>query len=254
MRWSAWALLGLVLAESWAAPAAAQAWLTVGGADGSFRVDMPVPFDFPVAETDRGSVITFACVHETPEMSLRFEVLDAPIAVSDQVPAQGVLASRFEDDFRIQQTRVYVVGHRTFRLIAISTRELEGDPMIDRFLAFNQARKQSREFAPAVAGCLREGKIEEAISVAEQNKRSHLAKVVGDDAFSLKPHRVCLLPNLIDQEWHTDQHDDCLNDLRQNLDLCCKLLRHTISFLLLRRHAAAPSPRINTLAEAVQQS
>jgi biopolymer transport protein ExbB/biopolymer transport protein TolQ len=49
--------------------------------------------------------------------------------------------------------------------------------MIDRFLAFGQARKQSREFAPSVAGCLREGKIEEAISVAEQNKRSHLAKV-----------------------------------------------------------------------------
>jgi len=50
--------------------------------------------------------------------------------------------------------------------------------MIDRFLAFTQARKQSREFAPAVAGCLKEGKIEEAISVAEQNQRSHLAKVV----------------------------------------------------------------------------
>ena len=50
--------------------------------------------------------------------------------------------------------------------------------MIDRYIAFNQARKQSREFAPAVAGCLKEGKIEEAISVAEQNKRSHLAKVI----------------------------------------------------------------------------
>jgi biopolymer transport protein ExbB/biopolymer transport protein TolQ len=50
--------------------------------------------------------------------------------------------------------------------------------MIDRYIAYSQARKQSREFAPAVAGCLKEGKIEEAISVAEQNKRSHLAKVV----------------------------------------------------------------------------
>jgi biopolymer transport protein ExbB/biopolymer transport protein TolQ len=39
--------------------------------------------------------------------------------------------------------------------------------MIDRYLAFSSARKQSREFAPAVAGCLKEGKIEEAISVAE---------------------------------------------------------------------------------------
>jgi biopolymer transport protein ExbB/biopolymer transport protein TolQ len=50
--------------------------------------------------------------------------------------------------------------------------------MIDRYIAFSQARKQSREFAPAVAGCLNEGKVEEAISVAEQNKRSHLARVV----------------------------------------------------------------------------
>src|ERR1043165_8649086 len=43
--------------------------------------------------------------------------------------------------------------------------------MIDRYIAFSAARKQSREFAPAVAGCLKEGKIEEAISVAEQNKK-----------------------------------------------------------------------------------
>ena len=50
--------------------------------------------------------------------------------------------------------------------------------MIDRFLSYSKARKQSRVFAPAVAGCLKEGKIEEAISVAEQNKHSHLAKVV----------------------------------------------------------------------------
>jgi len=50
--------------------------------------------------------------------------------------------------------------------------------MVDRYIAYSQARKQSREFAPAVAGCLKEGKIEEAISVADQSARSHLAKVV----------------------------------------------------------------------------
>ena len=50
--------------------------------------------------------------------------------------------------------------------------------MIDRYLAFAAARKQSREFAPLVAGCLKEGKIDEAISVSDQNKKSHLAKVV----------------------------------------------------------------------------
>jgi len=50
--------------------------------------------------------------------------------------------------------------------------------MIDRWIAFRAARKQSRIFAPAVAGALKDGKIEEAIAIAEQNKRSHLAKVV----------------------------------------------------------------------------
>jgi biopolymer transport protein ExbB/biopolymer transport protein TolQ len=50
--------------------------------------------------------------------------------------------------------------------------------MIDRYLAFTAARKQSREFAPLVAGCLKEGKIGEAIDVSDQNKKSHLAKVV----------------------------------------------------------------------------
>jgi biopolymer transport protein ExbB/biopolymer transport protein TolQ len=50
--------------------------------------------------------------------------------------------------------------------------------MIDRFLAYSAARKQSRLFAPAVAGALREGKLEEAIKIADRYKKSHLAKVV----------------------------------------------------------------------------
>src|SRR5262245_54755298 len=62
--------------------------------------------------------------------------------------------------------------------------------MIDRYIAFSAARKQSREFAPAVAGCLKEGKIEEAISVAEQNKRSHLAKVVEAGLQEFRAHAV----------------------------------------------------------------
>ncbi len=50
--------------------------------------------------------------------------------------------------------------------------------MIDRALAFSAARSQSRAFAPAVAGALKDGKIDEAIKVADRNKKSHLAKVV----------------------------------------------------------------------------
>ena len=50
--------------------------------------------------------------------------------------------------------------------------------MIDRYLYFAAARKQSRDFAPRVAGALRENKLDEAIKVADRNKKSHLAEVV----------------------------------------------------------------------------
>ncbi len=50
--------------------------------------------------------------------------------------------------------------------------------MIDRYMAFSAARKQSRQYAPAVAGALREGKLDEAVKVSERYKKSHLAKVV----------------------------------------------------------------------------
>src|SRR3982750_481498 len=50
--------------------------------------------------------------------------------------------------------------------------------MIDRLIAYNGARKQSRAFAPAVAGALREGKLDEAVKIADRFKKSHLAKVV----------------------------------------------------------------------------
>ena len=50
--------------------------------------------------------------------------------------------------------------------------------MIDRALYFSAARKQSREFAPKVAGALKEGRLDEAVKVADRNKKSHLAEVV----------------------------------------------------------------------------
>lgn len=50
--------------------------------------------------------------------------------------------------------------------------------MIERYFTFRSAKKQSREFAPAVAEALKDGKIEEAIMVSERYTKSHLAKVV----------------------------------------------------------------------------
>jgi biopolymer transport protein ExbB/TolQ len=60
--------------------------------------------------------------------------------------------------------------------------------MMDRWLAFRAARSQSRQFAPMVAGALREGKLDEAIRVAERNKKSHLAKVVNAGLLEFRAH------------------------------------------------------------------
>jgi len=61
--------------------------------------------------------------------------------------------------------------------------------MIDRWIAFSGARKQSRMFAPQVAGALREGKIEEALRVGERYRKSHLAKVVTAGLQEFKAHQ-----------------------------------------------------------------
>ena len=61
--------------------------------------------------------------------------------------------------------------------------------MIDRVIAFNGARTQSRQFAPAVAGALREGKLDEAIKIADRYSKSHLAKVVVAGLQEFKAHQ-----------------------------------------------------------------
>src|SRR5499427_8353931 len=61
--------------------------------------------------------------------------------------------------------------------------------MIDRWIAFSAARTQSRQFAPAVAGALREGKLDEAVHIAERHKKSHLAKVVIAGLMEFQAHQ-----------------------------------------------------------------
>lgn len=62
--------------------------------------------------------------------------------------------------------------------------------MIDRLIAYSSARKQSRMFAPAVAGALREGKLDEAIKIADRYKKSHLAKVVVAGLQEFRAHQL----------------------------------------------------------------
>jgi len=62
--------------------------------------------------------------------------------------------------------------------------------MIDRLIVFSAAKKQSRLFAPAVAGALREGKLDEAIKIADRYKKSHLAKVVVAGLQEFRAHQL----------------------------------------------------------------
>src|SRR6266852_8827500 len=62
--------------------------------------------------------------------------------------------------------------------------------MIDRLIAYNGARKQSSQFAPAVAGALREGKLDEAIKIADRFAKSHLAKVVVAGLQEFRAHQL----------------------------------------------------------------
>lgn len=99
-------------------------------------------------------------------------------------PHTSVLAAFFQDQGAAPGFSVVDMWHQmgwlpkavVFVLLIMSVWSLA--VMIDRALYFSAARKQSREFAPKVAGALKEGRLDEAIKVADRNKKSHLAEVV----------------------------------------------------------------------------
>ena len=127
MRSVVFALLVLIAGAD---AAQAQAWLTVADAEGRFRLEMPVPFDLPPSQVAPDGSVTSAYVHETPALALRFEVVDH----GEAMQALPTLVSRAWDSERMVQMRSHVVGRRTYRMVAIFPPELEGDPMILRFL------------------------------------------------------------------------------------------------------------------------
>jgi biopolymer transport protein ExbB/TolQ len=62
--------------------------------------------------------------------------------------------------------------------------------MVERYLTFSAARNQSREFAPKVATSLKGQKIDEAISLSDKYKKSHLAMVVNAGLQEFRAHQV----------------------------------------------------------------
>ena len=60
--------------------------------------------------------------------------------------------------------------------------------VIERFLTYSQARKQSRLYVSAVSESLNKGNLEEAISLGEQYSKSHLAKVLTSGLLEMQAH------------------------------------------------------------------
>lgn len=62
--------------------------------------------------------------------------------------------------------------------------------MVERYLTFNAAKTQSREFAPKVAQSLKQARIDEAISISDKYKKSHLAMVVNAGLQEFQAHQT----------------------------------------------------------------
>jgi len=60
--------------------------------------------------------------------------------------------------------------------------------IVERYLTYTAAKKQSREFAPRVAQALRNNRIEEAISISDKHRKSHLAMVVSSGLQEFRAH------------------------------------------------------------------
>ena len=115
-------------------PAAAEAWLIVAGGDGSYRFEMPVPFELLQSKSEPDGTSTVTYLHAKPDLSLRFEVVDATACYCDLAAGLQTFTDRKEDGAHVELIWSYVVGVRTYRLTATSTPETEADPMIHQFL------------------------------------------------------------------------------------------------------------------------
>lgn len=60
--------------------------------------------------------------------------------------------------------------------------------MVERYLTYSAAKKQSREFAPRVAQALKNDRIEEAINISDKHRKSHLAMVVSSGLQEFRAH------------------------------------------------------------------
>jgi biopolymer transport protein ExbB/biopolymer transport protein TolQ len=61
---------------------------------------------------------------------------------------------------------------------------------IERWLTYNKAKQQSRQYAPKVAQALKNSNIDEAITISDKHKDSHLAMVVSSGLKEFSAHQA----------------------------------------------------------------
>jgi len=61
---------------------------------------------------------------------------------------------------------------------------------IERWLTYNKAKQQSRQYAPKVAQALKNSNIDEAINISDKHKDSHLAMVVSSGLKEFAAHQA----------------------------------------------------------------
>jgi biopolymer transport protein ExbB len=59
--------------------------------------------------------------------------------------------------------------------------------MIQKFIQFQRAQAETRKFAPQFSRAIQEENLDQAIALAEKNKKSHVARVVGEALAEVKP-------------------------------------------------------------------
>ena len=59
--------------------------------------------------------------------------------------------------------------------------------MIQKFIQFKRAQAETRKFAPQFSRAIQEENLDQAISLAEKSKKSHVARVVGEALAEVKP-------------------------------------------------------------------
>src|ERR687898_2933083 len=59
--------------------------------------------------------------------------------------------------------------------------------MIQKFFQFQRSQAETRKFAPQFSRAIQEENLDQAISLAEKNKKSHVSRVLGEALAEVKP-------------------------------------------------------------------